>query len=190
MLYRRPTMALFGDVYNVRGPTPSTVIPTTGRVRGELVMAALLSPFMVTNLRASADPHLYAMDASPWLGAVCRTWVGEPAARKMFLRKEAKGGYSRLEDGARAILVAHGCLPDELDSGEFFDENVLWQGVSQKQKGNVFDVLEQGGGATEAEGGGACGSSLSQAAALRGLRVGPVVDPHRYREWNLLDNHI
>eukprot|EP00972_Heterocapsa_arctica_P007077 1033871-Heterocapsa_arctica.AAC.1 len=62
-------MTLFHHIFQVRGH-PTELLPLPRRAASELLVAAVLAPLAVTNLRAPVSPILWATDASPSAGAV------------------------------------------------------------------------------------------------------------------------
>ena len=73
---------------------------------------------LASNATASFHPRVYATDASLGLGAICSTSVTPALARTLWLNGDRRGGYSRLETGATALLSAVGkASPAELDAG-------------------------------------------------------------------------
>lgn len=64
MLTRRPTLAVFNNVYRFIRVARSSTLPLWQSVMAELAVAMSLAPFMVADLRVRWFPHLLASDAS------------------------------------------------------------------------------------------------------------------------------
>ena len=112
-LFRRCAMALFGRVFGEESrTTPFTsanrAVPQPRALAQELCLASALMPLLASNATASFHPRVYATDASLGLGAICSTSVTPALARTLWLNGDRRGGYSRLEVGATALLSAVG----------------------------------------------------------------------------------
>jgi hypothetical protein len=94
-LFRRPTLSIFGEVFTLEdlvGGDYEAPFRLPRRAANELVVASIVGFMMFTNLRAPAEPIVYALDASPWKGAVVSTGMSEEAARELYLRRDTRGG--------------------------------------------------------------------------------------------------
>ena len=80
------------------------------RVANELALCAVLAPLAVVDMRCPIVTDVFATDASPHGGAVVRAarHVSRDVCKEMWLRAERKGGYTRLEDRSRTMLMQLG----------------------------------------------------------------------------------
>ena len=114
MMFRRPTAVCFAKVYKfihdpiVQASTEDTAFSLSRGVADELVVCSILAPLMATNLVAQLEPTLYASDASMAKGAVVSTGLSSDEALLLWRTAERKGGYTRLDPAARALLKSVG----------------------------------------------------------------------------------
>ena len=68
-------------------------------------------------MRCPIVTDVFATDASPYGGAFVRApgHVSRAVAKEMWLRAERKGGYTRLEDRSRTMLMQLGLAPETYD---------------------------------------------------------------------------
>ena len=81
-----------GEVHEggeARDPTCVTRLPAA--VRAELVAIALLSPLLVTDLRAPVAAQVWCSDASPTKGAVVRADVPRSVATELWRHRDSRG---------------------------------------------------------------------------------------------------
>ena len=111
------------------------------------------------------------------------SWIGGALARAMFLRRDVRGGCSRLEDGVRATLLEKGILPPEEEKPRFDDEFGP-RAAAAAPLAQVYDFVEIGAGVSWEEGGSALGASLPRELHGRGYQVGPLFDRGRDPGWS------
>jgi len=175
LLFRRPMMSIldssFGFVSNdeVRGDGPK-LVPLTRAVAQELVLLAVLCPFMTTDLTARMSSTVFATDSSDKKGAIVAAEVNEEVARALWRSGRKKGGYIRLLNQSQALLK-------KLDPD--FEEPPL-PGEESKQSVERplalrFHFLEICGGA----------GKVAAAVSRHGWNVGPVIDLDRSAFYDL-----
>lgn len=81
-------------------------------------LVADLLPMAFTGLRPPSMSSVWAADASPTGGGLCRADVSEEQCQSLYRLRERRGGYSRLEVPSRVLLRELGLLggvgdPDE-----------------------------------------------------------------------------
>jgi len=181
LLFRRPMMSLLDASFKLvdnsdrRGDNPR-VLPLSRQVAQELVMLAVLCPFMSTDLTASLSSTVFATDSSDRKGAFVAAEVTPDTARALWRSGRKKGGYTRMLSRTQALLK-------KLDPS--FVEP--WSDEEGPQAGQVprplalrFHFLE------------ICGGAGKVAAALSrcGWTVGPVIDLDRSRFFDLSDLRV
>ena len=173
--YRRPTACCLGKVYQLMHSQefqdgPGDLVHCLPRaVADELVLCSLLAPLMATNVLAQIEPRLFASDASIKKGALVSTPVSPQEALLLWRTSDRKGGYSRLDAPALAILKGLG------DS--WIDEGPL-QGLPQnpaKTPPMYFDFVEVCAGA----------GRISHFCAEMGLAVCPPLDLDHSLQYDL-----
>lgn len=169
LLFRRPMMSLldssFGFVPNdeVRGDGPK-LMPLTRAVAQELVLLAVLCPFMATDLTAKMSSTLYATDSSDKKGAIVAADIDEEVARALWRSGRKKGGYIRLLNRSQALLK-------KLDP-DFEEPSLPGDEIRQHVERPLalrFHFLEICGGA----------GKVAAAVSRHGWNVGPVIDLDR-----------
>ncbi|CAE7745584.1 unnamed protein product, partial [Symbiodinium necroappetens] len=114
MMYRRPTSVVFAKIYrlihspDMQHASNEAVFSLSRGVADELVLASVLSFVMATNIGAQIVPTLFASDASMAKGALVSTPLSEEEAALLWITSDRKGGYSRLDPAARALLRSVG----------------------------------------------------------------------------------
>ena len=83
-------------------PDETRVSRLPGEVRAELLAIALLSPLLVTDLRAPVAAQVWCADASPSAGAVVRADIPAGVARELWRHRDSRGA-SPAEDPAGAL---------------------------------------------------------------------------------------
>ena len=115
MLFRRALFALIDDLFKQgRGLASHAVFCLSNQARNELVLLAALGPTARSDLRLSNATSIYATDASPTWGAVCKASVSEHVTAELWRHREQKGYYTRLQNPAAAVLNELG-MPCESD---------------------------------------------------------------------------
>ncbi|CAE7745598.1 dnc [Symbiodinium sp. CCMP2456] len=125
------------------------------RMAQELVLASVLSAFVSSDLSAPTLPAVFATDASLGSGATCSAPVEKSFAQSLWKTADRRGGYSRLDVGARELLRAAGEALEDEDVGPSFES-------PPKQVPFKIDVLLIG----------RCSKSLVKRAPNFGLRPG------------------
>jgi len=93
-----------GEVHEggeVRDPTRVARLPAA--VRAELVAIALLSPLLVTDLRAPVAAQVWCSDASPTKGAVVRADVPRAVAKELWRHRDARGSSVCLSSAGEPV---------------------------------------------------------------------------------------
>ena len=107
--YRRPMMSILdccfklvdGDSFDCNSPK---LVKLPRAAANELVLLAVLSPLMMTDLSADVEEEVYATDASMQKGAVCSTFVGKPVSTLLWRHCKSKGAYTRLLSPPEVLL--------------------------------------------------------------------------------------
>lgn len=113
LLYRRRMMCLLDIVYSTcKGLKANDVVQLSPEAVTELLTIAILSPLIVTNLRATPIDHLYAVDASNWGIAVCRARQPQAVVYEMTRHCLCRGGWVRALGRADAWARSHDLLDE------------------------------------------------------------------------------
>ena len=178
LTYRRPLLAILHHIFKLLGRGENqlfsnqkeataaklnTLFELSGAVRSELLLAAVLAPLAVTNVAASFTEKLYAMDASPSMGAVVSSQPAPGTTKVLWRCAEKRGGYSRVEPGPRAVRREGGWLDPDDERDAFEDAGLP---PPERPLAMFYDFAEITGGA----------GVVSRAVAQRGRLVGPEVD--------------
>ncbi|CAE7497831.1 unnamed protein product, partial [Symbiodinium microadriaticum] len=76
VMFRRPVFAVLDQLFREGlGKPRNLVFKLSDQAKNELLMLSCLASTLLTDLRASYDPRLYCLDASPQGGAVCAAQV-------------------------------------------------------------------------------------------------------------------
>lgn len=78
----------------------------------ELLLMCVLAPVLQSDLRASAAPVLYMLDASPFGGGICKTELSAEAISELWRHTEQRGYYTKLQQGASMALQELGLEPE------------------------------------------------------------------------------
>ena len=170
-MLRRPVFSVVDQLFKEGHWLPHTqVFCLSNQARNELLMLSCLFPCLATDLRASYHPDLYALDASPFAGAVCASEIGSSASAELGRFGELRGYHTRLQSEVSALLSEKGIdhegdkmfgaastVPEELQVRPSLDFRI----PKPSAEGVLFDAIEL------FRGSGNWSSSLSQA----GLRV-------------------
>ena len=172
-LFRRPTFAVLDKVFNEgvdRHPDEVFALSSSGVQ--ELCMLMILGPLMQTDLRISVSPELFMMDASPSGGAICRTVLSAAAIDELWRHSEQRGYYTKLQEGAGAILRELGLEHEEFYGAasipaETFNSDVAAVAIPKELHESVmFDCIELFSGQ----------GNWSKCHAEAGLRVHPGIE--------------
>ena len=144
----------------------TTTFTLPRRTANELALAAVLAPLAVTDLRVPVASKIWALDASPTKGAYVSTPGTAALRRALWRHGERRGGYSRLETGARAELRARGELFPEAERKDFEPLPGFGYQKPHRELAMVYDVIEVAGGF----------GGISREMAKLGLKVGPIID--------------
>ena len=109
LMFRRPVFAVIDVLFRQGMHLPrNQVFRLSSQARNELQMLACLVSTLVCDLRATYDPQLYCLDASPYAGAVCATTVGSSTTAELWRHGELRGYHTRLESTVSALLTEKG----------------------------------------------------------------------------------
>ena len=129
-LFRRRLLSLMDAIFQAcRNRSGDSIVQLTGRLKGELLMFAVLMPFACSNLRAAVQPRITASDASTWWEASCSADIPQRAAEELYRHVLRKSVWTRLLPPGKAWQRAHGLLDgeSELPGDEHYSMNPLWQ---------------------------------------------------------------
>ena len=105
LLFRRPAFSVVDALYHEgEGLHEDAVFKLSRASRNELLTLCLTAPALQTNMRTSATPCLYMMDASPTGAGICRTDFPSHAADEFWRRSEQRGYYTKLQQGPGLML--------------------------------------------------------------------------------------
>ena len=101
LAYRRPLMSILDRSFHLVDQSTldqknPRVIKLPRSVANELVLLAVLMPFMVHELLADYLPTAFATDASSRKGAICQALVGKDVVEVLWKHCKSKGAYTRL----------------------------------------------------------------------------------------------
>ncbi|CAE7225066.1 unnamed protein product [Symbiodinium sp. CCMP2592] len=168
LMFRRPLFAvldgLFGLGKSSAQASGSGLRFLPRKVAQELVVLASLAPVLLSNVAAPFCDRVFCSDASMNRGATCSTKVPEEVAASLWLAAEKKGCYTMLDGGAT------NCIPPDSDH-----EDGELEVAAKRPLAFDFDVLLIFEGA----------AGLAVAAAEKGLRCSPVIDPRHSPEYDL-----
>jgi hypothetical protein len=176
LLFRRPMMPLldssFGFVVNdeKRGDGPK-LLPLTRTVAQELVLLAVLRPFMATDLTAQMSSTVYATDSSDKKGAIVAAEVDEEVARALWRSGRKNGGYIRLLNRSQALLKK---LDPSFEEPALPDDEI--EPAVERPLAFRFHFLAVCGGV---------GKVAAAAVSGHGWNVGPVIDLDRSAFYDL-----
>ena len=148
-LFRRRFLALLDSCFeSYRGRQMDEIYVLSGRCKSDLLMIAVLMPLAATNLRASPPDVVAASDASNWgeAGVFCR--ISPKVGKELMRHSLRKSVWTRLLSPGRALLRAHGELPeeDELPDGEeTFKANPLWTLLAEALEYKLLFARERRG---------------------------------------------
>ena len=98
LMFRRAAFAIPDEAFRFAqgADDPTRVVRLPSAVRSELAALALVSPLLVTNLRAPVAPRLWCSDASPTAGALVHAELPASVARELWRHRDARGAHVRL----------------------------------------------------------------------------------------------
>eukprot|EP00435_Cladocopium_sp_Y103_P031603 s2642_g8.t1 len=177
LLYRRPMMSILSKSFHLVSASEVSqeqpkVIKLPRSVAQELVLLAILSPLMATDLSAELSPKVYATDSSDLKGAIVQTQAKPSIARALWRSSKRRGGYVRMMTREEALVR-------KLD---FFDEPSNEDDMQCQQRPAIqkplalrFHFIEVCGGS----------GKVSKFVADKGWVVGPVLDLDRSPYYDL-----
>ena len=180
LLYRRCFSSVVSDFFRIAAEAESQrdgsrLTPLTRTAASELVLLAIFSPLMVSNLAADVPPWIFSTDASMEKGAIVKRRCTQELSYDLWLSSEKKGSYTKLSSGFAAALAALGEEPLSPDDGDAVDEVEL-EGP-YKSPLMYYDFIELYGGA----------GVVSKHALAMGLSVAPPLDLSASTHYNLAD---
>lgn len=187
LLYRRPllciTSALYRDLPPVADDSRTYTLPRGSR--SELMMLAILAPFMFSDLRAQPASQVYTTDASTTGLGATRCPVPPRVSAELFRLRKRKGDYGRLYHAEAAAMYAEGHLDAE-DLAQETSEDFLSGMPSStcspaRMLVETFDVLEICCGAN---------SPFVDACLAEGLRAGPRIDLAIHDSWDIASDRV
>ena len=113
LLFRRPFMSVLSKSYalvdgNDVDSNHPKLVPISREICNELLLLAVLSPLMSTNLGVPHSSKIFATDASLHKGAILEAEIGTAISKVMHRALRSKGAYTRLMPAAAALIE-----PDE-----------------------------------------------------------------------------
>ncbi len=177
LAYKRPLMAILDRSFhlvdqNAFDQNNPKVIKLPRDVANELVLLAVLMPFMVHELSADYLPTVYATDASSKKGAVCQANVGKDVAEVLWRQCKSKGAYTRLLTEPESFLR----------DLEIFEEHTEQSPVCDPGRplAFTFDFLEIFAGS----------GKVTKYVAKLGVSVGVPIDLSYSPEFDLRLQHV
>ena len=111
LLFRRVLFSVIDALFNEGlDRPPSQIFCLSRKALNELQTLAILGPTAQTDIRAEFCPYVFATDASPSGGAVCKAWLWPKACQEIWRHTEQKGCYTKLQSPVASILVEHGAV--------------------------------------------------------------------------------
>ena len=180
--FARPGLAVFHSVFRWLGPVSQDgvrrALPRS--VASELLAISVLSPLLLSDLRAQVSTTLFASDASEFGLGVVSAKISPELAREAWRTRERRGQYTRLAPAATTWARSWG-----LSAGEpGIEEDPLrapWAPSPERVLIESFDFLAVGGG---------CGLPLVEACGSLGLRVGPAIASSVHAAWDLQSDRV
>eukprot|EP00435_Cladocopium_sp_Y103_P068180 s1247_g31.t1 len=151
---------------------PDTLVHNLSRAHAqELVLLAVMSPLMFSNIAVDYLETIFATDASLSKGAVVKTSIGKEVQEFVWQAADKKGSYTHLDNAFRAILRHVASADEDLETAgpSFLAESIV------KQPLMYFDFVEICGGA----------GKVTSAMAELGHSVAPVLDLSNSRHYDL-----
>ena len=152
LLYRRPLLALLGDVFHEGENLPEHEVfaLSTGAVH-ELLLLVTFAPFMFSNLRAQPLDQVFATDASLQGAGVCAAEFSRSATLELCRFAEQKGFYTRVDTSTLGThealqgLPIHSMpetVPGSLSEGFLWDFCEVFRGHGDLSKAHAALGLE------------------------------------------------
>ena len=185
--FRKCSMAIIKELFKVIPPTSLNVEKPvlhalSRKAAEELVLAGVLLPILVTDVKSPILPKVFASDASLQKGAFCEADVSPQMAMALWQSGDFRGGHSFLDSAERSMLkktfgLEEEDLKDHGDDGAAADYLLGAAGDEGPQRplAQHFDFLE------------VCGGSgvLSEKMSAKGFVVGPIIDLSYSRHYDL-----
>ena len=172
VLYRRPAMSLLQEVYKIPLSEVSQDSPKVIRLsRGmaqELIMLAVLCPFLATDISTHVQEQCYATDSSDAKGAVVSCKVPRNIARALVRTGRKKTTYTKMLAKHEAVLKKIDIDFEEADipNDEFADDSFT---APDRPRAFRFHFIEVCGGS----------GKITKYVDELGWVVGPVLDLDR-----------
>lgn len=174
LMFRRPMLCVLHALYRALPAVEedNVVFDLKARGRDELGYLAVLSPLMVTNLRAGWSDRVVATDASPFAEGAVAARVPTPLLREMWRRRDRRGHYTWIP-GREAEALRAGGHDEEMQELEDASEQLTALGAPLAEK---YDFVELCCGPT---------APLCVAMSEAGLVVGPRIELKLSALWDL-----
>ncbi|CAE7256128.1 unnamed protein product [Symbiodinium sp. CCMP2592] len=144
LTFRRPVFSVVDQLFREGLEFPrNQAFRLSSMARNELQMPGCLCSTLVCDLRATYDPNLYCLDASPYAGAICATSIGCEGI------SELRGYHTRLESTVSALLTEKGIahegdklFGDVASTPEEFQHQARWDPLVPRplREGLLFDA--------------------------------------------------
>ena len=154
LLYRRPLISIISELFKVIPASElNTEEPRTWHLSRsaaeELLLLAVMSPVMSSNLAIPFDNEVLATDASMAMGGICPTEVSEEVSALLWRSSDVKGENVPLMRSSEALLHCYDIdfeeerkEKDYIEEGEGEEEQCCDRPIGQR-----FDFIEVCGGA-------------------------------------------
>ncbi len=130
-LFRRRLLSILDLIFQAcKERSSNDIIRLSGRLKGELLLAAFLLPVACTNIRAQISGRISASDASHWGEAAVTSYVPERAVAELMRHVIKKSVWTKLLAPGKAWARGHNLLDvqEELPEGvETYKSNPLWE---------------------------------------------------------------
>ena len=154
LLYRRPLISIISELFKVIPASElNTDEPRTWHLSRsaaeELLLLAVMSPLMSSNLAIPFDNEVLATDASMAMGGICTTEVPEEVSALLWRSSDVKGENVPLMRSSEALLHCYDIDFEEETKAENNVEEGGWpdEPWCDRPIGQRFDFIEVCGGA-------------------------------------------
>ena len=171
-------MALFSKVFSVYDPatldaSAPKLVPLSRGAANELVLAAVLMPFAVSELNAEYADKIYCSDSSSSKGAFYSAECSRDIIEVLWKSTKSKGAYTRLLSPVEAQLRK---LQPQKEQ-ELEEVQVLTPSLKRLYRFSFIEVFAGSAGVTAA-------------VAARGWSVGPPIDLSFSPEYDVSTRYI